>query len=399
MSIDITLTTVTDRIVNPDGDNGYGAVHLRPNQAFNYDDGASTVEVSTEKITVLVKDGQLQSALTVHPTKDASHNVETFYVVEYDIDGEQWKEYFSISNTPTTLEWGDITRVLENQTTSDAITAHEAKANPHTQYLRHDATYETSPGASTEHDGKGPGVRALKATGKIDSSFLNAAANPTNDDQVVVEDSGFNVLSGTDLDTLLGNLDTKLNYTPDDTSDWDGSTDPGDFAAALDQLASRVAALIGFPEYIGYKQMAANFTLSTSYATIDNGSGDELQIGSLETGTYFVFAAVQGGIAALSNAAGDTDADIVVDLTYTDDGGTTVHSTKYHTESIEASAADIDFDLSGNLVFMDRITITSALSVGSVAMKAKYNQNNLKTITGVTYPDSSLLIFKQRTSS
>ncbi len=34
-----------------------------------------------------------------------------------------------------------------------------------------------------------------------------------------------------------------LSYTPDDLTDWDGATDPGNIDGALDELADRVKAL------------------------------------------------------------------------------------------------------------------------------------------------------------
>lgn len=323
MSIDVTLTTVTDRITNPDGDNAYGWVTLRPNQAFNYNDGVSTVTVSTEAVKIAISDGQLQSALTVHPTKNASHNVETFYVVTYDVDGEQWTEYFEISNTPTTLEWGDITRVLENQDVTDAVNVHEAASDPHSQYLLRSESYETSPGAGAMSDAKGPAVRALAASGLLDSSFLNPAANPTNDDQVVVDDGGLSSISGTDLESIITSIDSFLTagYAASAVS-YNNATSgltATDVQAAIDELENEIDGKAA----TSHSHVMADVTDAGALATLDTVGtaqidNEAVTVAKLADGTSYAlsgwritsasakevdFAKVEIGITLTSNPA------------------------------------------------------------------------------------------------
>lgn len=183
MSIAITVTTVTDRIANEDGDNGYGWVHLRPYQPFSYNDGSATVEVGTQTISIEVADGQLQDTLTLHPTKNATHSPETFYEVVYDIDGATWKQYFSVDASPTTIEWGDIQRLAGPTLDAEDATLlaqHEDASNPHPQYARYDESTDATPGAGVATSrGTSFFVRVVLATGKIAKSFLNLASLPS----------------------------------------------------------------------------------------------------------------------------------------------------------------------------------------------------------------------------
>ena len=241
MSKTVTITTVTDRIYNADGDPGYGWVTLRPNQPFEYNDGVATIQVGTQATKIQVKDGQLQSALVLHPTAVvAAINPETYYVVEYDIDGATWTEYFRLGySVNTTVEWGSVQRIVPNATTSLSILETlQAQADPFPQYLKYDETTETAPVANVGTSrGSGFVPRVVKATGFLVKGFLNLASLPSIGSGLLLGRS----TAGT------GNIEV---LTPDSTLEVTGGAvrvkDAGIHVVKLAADFGKASTLVGF---------------------------------------------------------------------------------------------------------------------------------------------------------
>lgn len=206
MPISIAITTTDARITDANGDNGYGSVRIRPNESYQYDDGVDVIQVTKATVEILIADGQLQSALNLTPNEGASNVPETYYVVDIDVNNTRRREYWVLQNTPTSLEWGEVTRVPgPYSVASSSISVHESEENPHDQYVRFADLIDAGT-IGTVSDGGGGIPRVDPVTGKLAASFM-----PTLYDAFPV---------GTKL-LFSGTLPT--GWTQDDTSSLNGA--------------------------------------------------------------------------------------------------------------------------------------------------------------------------------
>lgn len=172
MPISIAITTTDARITDANGDNGYGSVRIRPNESYQYDDGVDVIQVTKAAVEILIADGQLQSALNLTPNEGASNVPETYYVVDIDVNNTRRREYWVLQNTPTSLEWGEVTRVPgPYSVASSSISAHEASENPHDQYVRFVDLIDAGTIGEVS-DGGGGIPRVDPVTGKLAASFI-----------------------------------------------------------------------------------------------------------------------------------------------------------------------------------------------------------------------------------
>lgn len=168
MTIDIQILTTTAAILDADGRTGVGTIRIRPNQPFQYNDGVTDIQVTDAVVEIAVSGGQLQSALTLAPNTGASNvPTSTYYIVEVDVNTITYTEFWRLSNTPTSLEWGEVTRLSNPEDAGgDLLTAHIQASNPHRGYLlRSDTVDAVTAGAVS--DGRGPVLRANASDGKI----------------------------------------------------------------------------------------------------------------------------------------------------------------------------------------------------------------------------------------
>lgn len=172
MPISIAITTTDARITDANGDNGYGSVRIRPNESYQYDDGVDVIQVTKATVEILIADGQLQSALNLTPNEGASNVPETYYVVDIDVNNTRRREYWVLQNTPTSLEWGEVTRVPgPYSVASSSISVHESEENPHDQYVRFADLIDAGT-IGTVSDGGGGIPRVDPVTGKLAASFI-----------------------------------------------------------------------------------------------------------------------------------------------------------------------------------------------------------------------------------
>ena len=173
MTIDIQILTTTAAILDADGRTGVGTIRIRPNQPFQYNDGVTDIQVTDAVVEIAVSGGQLQSALTLAPNTGAS-NVpsSTYYIVEVDVNTITYTEFWRLSNTPTSLEWGEITRLANQEDAGgDLLTAHIQASNPHRGYLLRSDTVDAA-ATGTVSDGRGAIPRLDPSSGKLPASFV-----------------------------------------------------------------------------------------------------------------------------------------------------------------------------------------------------------------------------------
>ena len=173
MTIDIQILTTTAAILDADGRTGVGTIRIRPNQPFQYNDGVTDIQVTDAVTEIAVSGGQLQSALTLAPNTGASNvPASTYYIVEVDVNTITYTEYWRLSNTPTSLEWGEVTRLANPEDAGgDLLTAHIQASNPHRQYLLRSDTVDAAT-AGTVSDGLGAIPRCDPSDGKLPASFI-----------------------------------------------------------------------------------------------------------------------------------------------------------------------------------------------------------------------------------
>lgn len=180
MTIDIQILTTTAAILDADGRTGVGTIRIRPNQPFQYNDGVTDIQVTDAVTEIAVSGGQLQSALTLAPNTGASNvPASTYYIVEVDVNTITYTEYWRLSNTPTSLEWGEVTRLANPEDAGgDLLTAHIQASNPHRQYLLRSDTVDAAT-AGTVSDGRGAIPRLDPATGKLPTGMIPSGATIT----------------------------------------------------------------------------------------------------------------------------------------------------------------------------------------------------------------------------
>lgn len=180
MTIDIQILTTTAAILDADGRTGVGTIRIRPNQPFQYNDGVTDIQVTDATVEIAVSGGQLQSALTLAPNTGASNvPTTTYYIVEVDVNTITYTEFWRLSNTPTSLEWGEVTRLANPEDAGgDLLTAHIQASNPHRGYLLRSDTVDAAT-AGTVSDGRGAVPRLDPATGKLPTGMIPSGATIT----------------------------------------------------------------------------------------------------------------------------------------------------------------------------------------------------------------------------
>lgn len=175
--ISIAITTPTALILDPDGRAGTGTVTIKPNAPFQYTSG-SVYQVTDETVQVAISEGMLVSALNLAPNAGASNLPETYYIVTIDVNTVSWVEYWQLQNTPTSLTWGEVTRVAgPNAASPNALASHLAAPNPHPQYVLEAVTLDAATIGS--YNGRGGIPRVDPATGKLPASFYDAFPSGT----------------------------------------------------------------------------------------------------------------------------------------------------------------------------------------------------------------------------
>lgn len=173
MTIDIQILTTTAAILDADGRTGVGTIRIRPNEPFQYNDGVTDIQVTDATVEIAVSGGQLQSALTLAPNTGASNvPTSTYYIVEVDVNTITYTEYWRLSNTPTSLEWGEVTRLPNPEDAGgDLLTAHIQSSNPHRGLVQRSDTIDAA-ATGTVSDGRGGIPRCDPSTGKLPASFM-----------------------------------------------------------------------------------------------------------------------------------------------------------------------------------------------------------------------------------
>jgi hypothetical protein len=149
MPINISVVTTSPQILDSNGVNGFGSITVTPSQAFTYFDGVGTIQVTANSTIVAVENGELASALTLAPNTGANQSpATTYYIVDLDLNGTSRRELWQLANTPTTLEFTEVSRYSPN------VSVVAASANPFRQYLLRSDTLDL-PVAGTASDGRG----------------------------------------------------------------------------------------------------------------------------------------------------------------------------------------------------------------------------------------------------
>lgn len=177
MTIDIQILTTTAAILDADGRAGVGTIRIRPNQPFQYNDGVTDIQVTDAVTEIAVSGGQLQSALTLAPNTGASNvPTTTYYIVEVDVNTITYTEYWRLANTPTSLEWGEVTRISgPDDAGGDALTNHIQSSNPHRGLVLRSDTVDAA-ATGTVSDGRGAILRLDPATGKFPANAVGTVS-------------------------------------------------------------------------------------------------------------------------------------------------------------------------------------------------------------------------------
>lgn len=258
MSIDVVISTTTSQIVDTNGANGWGTVSIYPAQAFTYYDGSTTISVTGNATTVTVADGKFSSPTTVTlaPSKNASNNPETYYIVDIRVNGTFQRWLWSIPATPLAYEFTTVPRIASGNSTSSTVSELLSASDPFKQYvLRSDAL--DTPIAGTASDGRGYIPRGDTTNdNKLDPSWLGGSGEDgelTAADIPIVDAGEY--YTGTDVEAALQEV---------------GPT-----------IATAAAAIPGYSSGNIVSDYDAMTSLSTSYSTI-------VSVTLPSTGTYLV---------------------------------------------------------------------------------------------------------------
>lgn len=214
MSIDVVISTTTSQIVDTNGANGWGTVSVYPAQAFTYYDGSTTISVTGNATTVTVADGKFSSPTTVTlaPSKNASNNPETYYIVDIRVNGTFQRWLWSIPATPLAYEFTTVPRIASGNSTSNTVSELLNASDPFKQYvLRSDAL--DTPIAGTASDGRGYIPRGDTTNdNKLDPSWLGGSGSGgelTAADIPIVDAGGY--YTGTDVEAALQEVGDDLS--------------------------------------------------------------------------------------------------------------------------------------------------------------------------------------------
>lgn len=206
MSIDVVISTSTSQITDTNGVSGFGTITVYPAQPFSYYDGSSTINVTANATTISVQDGKFSSptTLTLAPSKDASNNPETYYIVDIRVNGTFQRILWSIPNTPLTYEFSAVPQIANGTTVDASVTALLNATDPFKQYVLRSDTL-TTPVAGTASDGRGYIPRGDTTNGnKLDPSWLGGSGSGgelTAADIPIVDAGGY--YTGTDVEAAL----------------------------------------------------------------------------------------------------------------------------------------------------------------------------------------------------
>lgn len=178
--IEVTITTVDDRIIDTEGRNANGWLTVRPNKSSEYTNGA-TYTIALSRTRVRIVDGQLQDTLVLYPTYGAGNVPDTHYIAVFDVNGERFTQYWRLDGSGLAsynLEFGDIEHVIASNSVSEAIENLQGEPDPFTQYFKRS---ESSSIYTIElaDDDLGKLVRVDSATGKIDPSLFDSFPSGT----------------------------------------------------------------------------------------------------------------------------------------------------------------------------------------------------------------------------
>lgn len=173
--IEVTITTVDDRIIDTEGRNANGWLTVRPNKSSEYTNGA-TYTIALSRTRVRIVDGQLQDALVLSPTFGAGNVPETHYIAVFDVNGERFTQYWRLDGSGLAsydLEFGDIELVVASNNISEAIEDLQGEPDPFTQYFKRSESSSVYT-VDLADDDLGKLVRTDSATGKIDPSLFDS---------------------------------------------------------------------------------------------------------------------------------------------------------------------------------------------------------------------------------
>ncbi|WP_299077600.1 hypothetical protein [uncultured Paraglaciecola sp.] len=191
MPILIDIVTTSEQILDANGVKGYGTLQIRPNKAYTYFDGVSTITVSDAPIDVVVEAGKIVGTLQLQPNTGASNSPETYYTVDINVNGTLQRIFWQIdAASPTPIEFGAVPELPSGTDPNDPVQALKDEPNPFGQYLLRSDTAD-SPIIGQASDARGYVPRTNPATGKIPTTFIVGAGGITAADVPIVDAGGY----------------------------------------------------------------------------------------------------------------------------------------------------------------------------------------------------------------